>query len=140
MNARTSNRIVNGLLTRDGRVLLARRSATKRHYPNTWSFPGGHVETGETDRVALARELREELGITPSRYTYIQQITDPDPSTVYQMFHVTAWVGDPTITNDEHDQIAWFTATEACALPNLALPVYRELIQTVLATTVGGHA
>src|SRR5436309_1462601 len=57
--------IVNGLLLRNGTVLLARRSAGRQAYPNRWSFPGGHVEAGESLDDALIRELREEIGVTP---------------------------------------------------------------------------
>ena len=45
-----------------GRILLARRSEG-RDLSGSWEFPGGKVEPGETAEVALARELREELGI-----------------------------------------------------------------------------
>ena len=42
--------------------------AAQRSYPpelaGRWELPGGKVEDGEDSRTALARELREELGLT----------------------------------------------------------------------------
>ena len=46
-----------------GRVLIAQRPPGK-HLAGRWEFPGGKLEAGEDRRAGLARELREELGIT----------------------------------------------------------------------------
>jgi 8-oxo-dGTP diphosphatase len=54
--------VVAGVLERDGRILICRRTAGQSH-PLKWEFPGGKVEAGETPQVALARELHEELDI-----------------------------------------------------------------------------
>jgi 8-oxo-dGTP diphosphatase len=46
-----------------GRVLIAQRPPGK-HLAGGWEFPGGKLEPGEDRRAGLARELREELGIS----------------------------------------------------------------------------
>ena len=63
MNIDRSIHVVAGVI-RDarGRILLARRTEG-RDLSGSWEFPGGKVEPGETAEIALARELREELGI-----------------------------------------------------------------------------
>jgi mutator protein MutT len=48
-----------------GRVLIAQRPPGK-HLAGGWEFPGGKLWAGEDRRAGLARELREELGITLS--------------------------------------------------------------------------
>ncbi len=35
-------------------------------YKDYWDIPGGYVETGESPLQAASREVREELGITPT--------------------------------------------------------------------------
>ena len=47
----------------EGRVLIAQRPPGK-HLAGRWEFPGGKLNAGEDRRAGLARELREELGIT----------------------------------------------------------------------------
>ena len=47
-----------------GNVLLQKRSASKKLWPNLWDATvGGHVDSGEFGRQALIREAKEELGI-----------------------------------------------------------------------------
>jgi 8-oxo-dGTP diphosphatase len=95
---------------RDGnRVLLCHRSAQRRWYPNVWDLPGGHVEAGERPGAALARELREELGI--------EIVAPPGPPMHHihaktfdmQIWLLEAWTGSPTnVAPDEHDALGWF--------------------------------
>jgi 8-oxo-dGTP diphosphatase len=55
--------VVAGLiLGDDGRILIAQRRADQA-LGGQWEFPGGKVEPGEAPVAALARELREELGV-----------------------------------------------------------------------------
>jgi 8-oxo-dGTP diphosphatase len=51
------------LIDADGNILLARRPEGKK-LAGLWEFPGGKMNAGELPEAALARELKEELGIT----------------------------------------------------------------------------
>lgn len=53
--------VVAALVRRGGLVLVSRRRADQP-MPLLWEFPGGKVEPGEDPVIALAREVREELG------------------------------------------------------------------------------
>ena len=54
-------------IEREGRVFLQRRAADSRRFPALWELPGGKVESGETPREALERELLEELAWRPGQ-------------------------------------------------------------------------
>jgi 8-oxo-dGTP diphosphatase len=54
--------VAAALFNRAGQVLIAQRPVGKA-LAGRWEFPGGKVDAGESERGALARELREELGI-----------------------------------------------------------------------------
>ena len=128
----TGRDIVNGLLVQNGSVLLARRAPHRKSYPDLWSFPGGHVERNETLDAALVRELREEIGVAPTRFTSIGLIQDPNTAAndrvTYHMHAVTAWDGGtPRLVGDEHTELRWYTIGDASILRGLALEEYRAL-------------
>jgi 8-oxo-dGTP diphosphatase len=54
--------VAAALFDHSGRVLIAQRPAGKA-LAGRWEFPGGKMAAGESERQALVRELREELGI-----------------------------------------------------------------------------
>ena len=57
----------------DRRLLIGQRRRTDTS-PLKWEFPGGKVQDGETPEAALARELREELGVTLRRCVEIGRV------------------------------------------------------------------
>ena len=58
----------------DGSFLLARRPEGKP-YAGYWEFPGGKVEPNEGVRAALAREIKEELGLEITHaYPWVTQV------------------------------------------------------------------
>lgn len=66
------------ILDSAGRVYLQKRSASKLVAPGRWdSAVGGHVAAGESLDEALARELREELGVTSMSLAAAQAKPEP---------------------------------------------------------------
>src|SRR3989442_15811537 len=56
-------RVVAAVAWRDGRLLMTQRPPGGP-LGLQWEFPGGKIEAGETPEQALAREVREELGVS----------------------------------------------------------------------------
>lgn len=128
--------IVNGILLNQGVVLMARRSKHRKSYPDVWSFPGGHVEAGETNEQALVRELTEEIGIVPTSFDHHSDLIVPSPDgydAVFHMFCITAWQGDPSILDHEHSALCWYPLEAAAALDELALSDYPDLLKSLRA-------
>lgn len=84
------------LVRPDGAVLLAQRPAHKV-YGGWWEFPGGKIEPGEAPEQALARELREELGVAVERAVpWITRTHRYEHAEVrLRFFRVFAWKGVP---------------------------------------------
>ncbi|MBU3934870.1 NUDIX domain-containing protein [Patescibacteria group bacterium] len=59
--------IINGVVVKDGKILLAQRSLEEKHVPGCWSPPGGKLEEEGTVWSALEktvkREILEEVGV-----------------------------------------------------------------------------
>lgn len=126
------------ILHRRGKILLGKRSPSRRLYPNLWDVLGGRVEPGETTLAALARELGEEIGLMPTSTRYLATLHDQAahlPGILnYHMYLVEDWEGgEPAIRNAEHTALAWFDIADAAALPDLALESYRTLFLGISA-------
>ena len=98
--------VVGAVIVKDGRILCARRGR-EGALAGMWEFPGGKVETDETPRGALIREIDEELGceiavgeeVTTTAYPY-------DFATiVLTTFWCELISGTPRLT--EHEEVRW---------------------------------
>lgn len=100
-------RIVAGVLRRGARVLICQR-ARGGVQELRWEFPGGKLEAGEEERAALARELREELGIAAQVGPLIARVRHAYAETgelEIAFFEVPAFAGEPR--NLAFEKIVW---------------------------------
>jgi 8-oxo-dGTP diphosphatase len=88
--------VAAALFDADGRVLIAQRPEGK-HMAGWWEFPGGKVADGESDRDALVRELREELGIESRAHRVITTMAHEYPDRVVELilWHASLVSGEP---------------------------------------------
>jgi len=63
--------VVVGILLNQNTFLVERRRFDEPVDPGIVCLPGGHVQRGESRGEALAREMREELGINVKDFTFI---------------------------------------------------------------------
>ncbi|MDR1935456.1 MAG: Nudix family hydrolase, partial [Candidatus Accumulibacter sp.] len=109
--------------------LLARRPPGKV-YAGYWEFPGGKLEPGESFHDALARELREELGIAVIAATpwLCREFVYPHAHVRLKFFRVTGWRGE--IDPREHSGAAWTRLGETPAVAPL-LPANEPILRAL---------
>jgi 8-oxo-dGTP diphosphatase len=108
----------------DGRILIARRADTQ-HQGGLWEFPGGKVEAGEGVKAALARELKEELGIAVSSARPLIKVQHdyPDKQVLLDVWEVSSFTGEPH--GAEGQPLAWVSNRE---LTNYDFPAANQPI------------
>ena len=75
-------------IVRDGRLLLVR--CTLPGEPPFWMLPGGGREPGESDAEAVAREVREELGVTVEVGAVLDDVPADPPDGTYTRWRTFA--------------------------------------------------
>ena len=126
--ARTRKLVVAALMRREGRVLMSRRRVDQS-MPLLWEFPGGKVEPGEAPEVALAREVREELGCGVAVGRIREVVFHAYPDFDLYMLVYACEIVDGAPGPVQVAEIAW---VELARLPTLALlpadlPLARQL-------------
>ncbi len=109
-----SVRVIACVVSRQDQLLVCQRPLSKRH-GGLWEFPGGKVESGESDEATARRELLEELGVemVASRGSEFS-IQDPD-SPFEIVFLAVSIHGEPRC--HEHTGLRWGTPAQLLSLP-----------------------
>lgn len=112
MSAASTEIIARAVIRRNGHILLARQRT------KAWSFlPGGNVEAGERVKVALIREIAEELGteakiagfVGAVEHGYLEHGTTHHELNL--VFEVAIADTEPT-SQEDHLEFHWLTVDQ----------------------------
>lgn len=118
------------IVVKDGKYLIAKRSATKKRFPGMWTVPGGKLEQKDylqlprdtehywynvLERV-LRREVKEEVGIDIENIEYLTSLAtvhqDGNPSLVISCIADYSR-GEIQLQPEEMEEYAWISLEEA---------------------------
>ncbi len=111
---------VAGVLEREGRLLVIRRSA-QVEAPGAWCFPGGAVEAGESLAEALVREIREEVGLEVEAVGELGRWERPDGELRIHWWRAALRDPEATPTPDPQEvaEACWMAPSTILELPGL---------------------
>lgn len=124
---------VYGILIDSHQKVLMHKRANTSYANGWWSFPGGHVEAGESICSAICRELWEEVGVEVLAQDCAFQLTlirKPILENRYINFFyvIKDWKNAPTISDGKASELSFFSFTH---LPNPTLPHIQEALQLI---------
>ena len=109
-------------IMRDGKVLVVRRARAPAN--GVFSLPGGVVETGETLHEAVAREVREETGLTIEPVAlagFRETIVRDKENRIERHFVIlpfaARWIAGEPVLNEELSEWRWVDQDELATLP-----------------------
>ncbi len=114
-------------------IFIAKRLTTA-HQGGLWEFPGGKIEGGETEYHALARELKEELGITLTQATHFITLNHDysDKKVSLSFWKVTDFLGAPQSLEGQPVQWVKVADLDQYQFPKANVPVVEKLLEEVL--------
>ena len=118
----------SGIILKDKKILLCKRSSSERYFSGCWTVPGGKKDIGESIKDTVTREVEEEIGLNfkPKKKLGEFELITEDFHNVSHVF-MGDWVGVPTITSTEVEQVNWVSYPQ---LKNLKLAFsYRDVIE-----------
>lgn len=121
---------VTGIIRKNGKYLICRRSKNEKAFPNKWCVPGGKIEHSDfinspkdtSDHwldifeKVLKKEIKEETGLEIKNIGYVSSLVFIRPSghsTIIVSLYADHAKGKVKLAIDELTEHAWVTLEEA---------------------------
>ncbi len=104
-----------GIAIKDNKFLLALRMPGTS-IGESWEFPGGKAEDGETPEEALIREFQEELNIKIKVGERICSGNFKNKDKEFEIYGFIIQLVTEKLTLSEHSQVGWFSLDEMASL------------------------
>ncbi len=118
------------IIHKDGKYLITKRSAHKKHFPNRWTVPGGGLSTDDYTNLprtnigdnqwyysltnALIREVMEEVGLEIGKPEYLLDLTfiqgDGTPGLVLSYY--AEYSSGEVVLDEDATEFAWVSTDE----------------------------
>lgn len=99
-------------------AILIQQRPPGKSWAQLWEFPGGKVEAGESHRLALARELAEELSIRVAEadlepFFFVEDVRPDGEILTLLLYLCRRWQGEPLAAHAT--ALAWVAAEDLAA-------------------------
>lgn len=99
--------VVAALIQKGNRVLIAKRSTGDSHVLGKWEFPGGKVKDGESEFVAIEREIREEFELSVRARSFLTNNIFEYPNKIVDLrLYSCEYIGGEFNLHD-HSEYKW---------------------------------
>lgn len=109
--------VVAAVIEYEGKILCMQRAESKYEYNSLhWEFPGGKIESGETQQEALHRELLEEMDYDVTVGEHIITVNHEYPDFAITMSAFKCKASTPLFSRKEHANHKWLPPKELSSL------------------------
>lgn len=100
-------KVVGAIIENENNEILCALRSPIMSLPNMWEFPGGKVESGETLKEAIEREIKEELDCYVEFIDAFNDNTFEYDKFIVNLITVKCRITSCTPTASEHSKLIW---------------------------------